>query len=100
MIADFLYNTREQNIGETDDSHPYRPNLEIKWVMLLLHILQVAYSNLGSETCYPQFEMFIVFLGRSTEFPEKCLQLCHSCFIPHPFQVIVRQSDSNWMRVT
>jgi hypothetical protein len=90
---------REQNIGENDDSHPYRPNFEVKWVMRMLRILQVVYSNLGSETCHPQLEMVVVFLSRSTEFPEKCLELCHSWLVPHTFQVIIRQSDNNWIRV-
>jgi hypothetical protein len=40
--------TRAENV-----SHIHISNVVVKWLILLLHILEVSGSNIGPETGYP-----------------------------------------------
>jgi hypothetical protein len=61
----------------------------VKWLTLLVCIQEAPGSNLGSETSYPDLNIFMVFLSPPDEYLDITLKLSHDYFLPNPFQFII-----------
>jgi hypothetical protein len=64
------------------------PDVEVKWVTLLLHIWEVPASNLTPETSH-----LTKFLWFSSVIPGK-FWIGHDHLLPHPFQFIIQYPQS------
>jgi hypothetical protein len=63
-------------------------NVAPKGLALLLHTQEVSDSNLGPETGYPDWSIFMTFQSSSRQMLGYCLKLGHDHFFPYPSQFI------------
>jgi hypothetical protein len=62
-------------------------NVVVEWLTLLLRILRVLGSNLGTETGYPELRFFIVFLSPSRKIPGLYLKIRPRPLSSTPFPI-------------